>query len=231
MLENSSKQWGFIRRDIVNTYNNNNLTKTNTFFPSSIDEYVLRRQIGRGAFGVVYEGLIADRLVAIKALDKTSIKKNKMSSRVRNEVSIHYQLAHPNILELLHFFEDSSNVYLVMELAEGGELYQRIRSQARSTSEAVNEARRVFSGIVDGLAYLHANCIIHRDLKLSNILLTASPHLEPKIADFGLAFKILRDSENLDNGLPNCEQQTFCGTPNYIAPYVYSYLIMISYIQ
>ena len=125
-------------------------------------------QIGKGAFGTVFEAQISNIRVAIKALSKSIIKKHNLSHRVRNEVSIHFQLRHPNVLELFHFFEDTDNVYLVMELAEE-ELYQRIRGRGRLGEV---EVRRIFGAVVEGLAYLHSHGIIHRDLKLSNILLT-----------------------------------------------------------
>ena len=110
--------------------------------------------------------------VAIKALPKATIRVRGLAARVRNEVSIHYQLRHRNILELLHFFEDEENVYLVMELAEGGELY-RLLKEKRSVGLSMGDVRRIFAAIIDGLIYLHSHGIIHRDLKLSNILLTS----------------------------------------------------------
>lgn len=156
------------------------------------------------------------RRVAIKALDKSMIKKNNMALRVRNEVAIHHQLHHPNILELLHFFEDASNVYLVMELCSGGELYQIIKKGTMPITE--REITRLFKGIVEGVEYLHTNGIIHRDLKLSNILL--SDDLAPKIADFGLACRVSSNANGSDGS--EQEQHTLCGTPNYLAPYCLS---------
>ena len=135
-----------------------------------------------------------------------------MALRVRNEVSIHHQLHHANILQLLHFFEDASNVYLVMELCEGGELYQRVKRRAVSETDIV----RIFRGVVQGVAYLHAHGIIHRDLKLSNILLTSEG--VPKIADFGLACRSEAASSQNSAFEEPTEQHTLCGTPNYLAP-------------
>lgn len=131
-----------------------------------------------------------------------------MIERVRNEVGIHHQLRHPNILRLYHFFEDGKRVYLVMELCRHGELYQFLKSRhPGGLPEA--ETRTIFREIVQAVAYLHEHGIIHRDLKLSNILLDDS--MKPKLADFGLA---VRQSNPLSS-----EQQTLCGTPNYLAPY------------
>lgn len=130
-------------------------------------DYQIIAQIGKGAFGTVFEAHVRGRRVAIKALSKSIIKRNNLSQRVRNEVSIHYQLRHPNVLELLHFFEDSEHVFMIMELA-AGELYQRVRKQRLSDADL----RKVFAALVEGLIYLHSHGIIHRDLKLSNILLS-----------------------------------------------------------
>jgi len=130
-----------------------------------------------------------------------------MVERVKNEVTIHHQLRHPNILELYHFFEDQAKVYLVMELCRKGELYQYLRERRAGLGE--EEGRAFFREIVLGVDYLHEHGIIHRDLKLGNILL--DDNMRPKLADFGLA---VRQSNPLTS-----EQQTLCGTPNYLAPY------------
>ncbi|KAI8841753.1 kinase-like domain-containing protein [Chytridium lagenaria] len=136
--------------------------------------------LGRGGFAFN---------VAIKIIDKRMMKANNESRKVASEVDIHFHLHHPSILELLTFFEDDDNVYLVMELCA--------------------QARRVLEQVVKGLEYLHERKIMHRDLKLSNILLTED--FDVKIADFGLACR-LNDNAG--------EQRTMCGTPNYISPEV-----------
>jgi serine/threonine protein kinase len=95
---------------------------------------------------------------------------------------------------------------MVMELCDNGNLYQYLREHSQGyLSEP--EARGVLLQLIQGLSYLHSNGIIHRDLKLSNLLLNSKYQL--KIADFGLAVK-LQD--------PAGEQKTMCGTPNYISP-------------
>lgn len=128
--------------------------------------------------------------------------------RVKNEVTIHHQLRHPNILQLFHFFEDRTRVYLVSEFCPAGELYQHLQQRKSDGGIGEAEARSLFLSIVKGVDYLHEHGIIHRDLKLSNILLDAS--MTPKIADFGLAVR---------QNNPLCsEQKTLCGTPNYLAP-------------
>lgn len=127
-----------------------------------------------------------------------------LTRRVANEVEIHWQLRHFSILELYNYFEDSEYVYMVMEICENGNLFQYL-TERKKLKEA--EARSVMKQLVNGLLYLHSNGIIHRDLKLSNLLL--NDRFTLKIADFGLAAK-LADAE--------AEQKTMCGTPNYISP-------------
>lgn len=94
-----------------------------------------------------------------------------MTKRVSNEVAVHWQLHHECVLELLAYFEDRDYVYLVTELCENGELFQYLQSSPqRKLSE--QQARTVLRDVIAGLDYLHSHSIIHRDLKLSNLLLT-----------------------------------------------------------
>ena len=147
-------------------------------------------------------------------------------------------------MELLDFFEDSSRAYLVTELCEGGDLRARVAARGRLSE---GEARRFLRSLLSALRYLHRHGILHRDLKLANLLLTAGG--EVKLADFGLASQQLRRREGggeeekeedpiartaaavvaaagpaLRGGCIDaadaCERLTVCGTPNYMAPEV-----------
>ena len=93
--------------------------------------------IGRGAFACVYRATCkrSGRPVAIKMIDKRSMRKSGMVSRVRSEVEIHAQLKHPSILELYHCFEDADHVYLILELCIKGELNRFLKSQGNILSE------------------------------------------------------------------------------------------------
>ena len=97
------------------------------------------------------------------------MKSANLTKRVANEVEIHWQLHHPSILELYNYFEDNEYVYLVMELCTNGELYKYLKLKGTLTEP---ETRGVMLQVIKGLQYLHENGIIHRDLKLSNLLLT-----------------------------------------------------------
>ncbi|XP_012590289.1 PREDICTED: serine/threonine-protein kinase PLK4, partial [Condylura cristata] len=128
-----------------------------------------------------------------------------MVQRVQNEVKIHCQLKHPSILELYNYFEDSNYVYLVLEMCHNGEMNRYLKSRMKPFSE--DEARHFLRQITTGMLYLHAHGILHRDLTLSNLLLTRSMNV--KIADFGLATQL---------AVPQEKHYTLCGTPNYISP-------------
>lgn len=104
-------------------------------------------------------------------------------ARIANEVRIHWGLKHPTVVELLDFFEDERFVYMVLELCAGGDLYRRLRAVG-PLSEA--EAAAYMGQLLAGLAYLHSRRIMHRDLKLSNLLLSHDRR-RLRIADFGLA--------------------------------------------
>ncbi len=117
-------------------------------------------------------------------------------------------LKHPAILELYTYFADDKYMYLVLELAENGSLKQLIDRRFRLKED---EAADIISQVVNGLLFLHANKILHRDISLGNLLLTGENRV--KIADFGLATKLNSTGD---------KHMTMCGTPNYISPEVVS---------
>ncbi|KAI8621193.1 kinase-like domain-containing protein [Chytriomyces sp. MP71] len=191
--------------------------KRNPRYPTRIEDYEVGAIIGRGGFAVVHQAVSKHKdsygaEVAIKMIDKAVMTRSNLSSRVQTELQIHSNLSHPSILQLHTYFESASHVYLVTELCPHGELYRYIQGRTNGhLTEA--EARGALEEIVKGVLYLHSLGIIHRDLKLSNVLLTRDYHL--KIADFGLAVKL---------NTPEGEQKTMCGTPNYISPEIVSRL-------
>ncbi|KAJ0406761.1 hypothetical protein ATCC90586_009410 [Pythium insidiosum] len=178
------------------------------------DGYELQEFLGEGSSAQVY--LAATRSeppqrVAIKVLDKLLVQHAQLERTVRREFLLHAQLHHDHVVRVVEVLEDERNNYLVMELCEQGSVAQLLRSHRAATGEdAVGldeaSAKRIFHQTVLGVEYLHANGLIHRDLKLSNLLLTADGDV--KISDFGLATRVADEPE------------TICGTPNFIAPEV-----------
>ncbi|XP_034015870.1 serine/threonine-protein kinase PLK4 [Thalassophryne amazonica] len=174
-----------------------------------IEDFKVLTLLGKGSFACVYraKSVKTGVDVAIKTIDKKAMHKAGMVQRVTNEVEIHCRLKHPSILELYNYFEDSNYVYLVLEMCHNGEMSRYLKERKMSFSE--DEARHFMHQIVKGMLYLHTHGIMHRDLTLSNLLLTNNMNI--KIADFGLATQLK---------LPNEKHFTMCGTPNYISPEV-----------
>uniref|UniRef100_A0A670YQT0 Serine/threonine-protein kinase PLK4 n=1 Tax=Pseudonaja textilis TaxID=8673 RepID=A0A670YQT0_PSETE len=163
--------------------------------------------LGKGSFAGVYRAvsLKTGLEVAIKMIDKKAMHKAGMVQRVQNEVKIHCQLKHPSILELYNYFEDSNYVYLILEMCHNGEMSRYLKNRKNHFSE--EEVRNFMHQIITGMLYLHSHGILHRDLTLSNLLLTNNMNI--KIADFGLATQLK---------MPHEKHYTMCGTPNYISP-------------
>ncbi|XP_017042337.1 serine/threonine-protein kinase PLK4 [Drosophila ficusphila] len=184
---------------------------SNRAFGESIEDYEVQHLLGKGGFASVYKArcLHTHQDVAIKMIDKKLIQGTGLASRVRQEVEIHSRLKHPSVLQLYTFFQDANYVYLVLELAHNGELHRYMNHLARPFTEA--EAASILRQVVAGLLYLHSHNIMHRDISLSNLLLSKEMHV--KIADFGLATQLKRPDER---------HMTMCGTPNYISPEVVS---------
>jgi NUAK family SNF1-like kinase len=161
--------------------------------------------LGKGAFGKVSLGLhrLTRRLVAIKAINMDFMKDESSKKKMSNEISILKSLRHPNVVKLLETFEIEKHHLIVMELCPGGDLLNYVRKRRKLNEKY---AKFVFKQIMEGMAYLHQNGVVHRDIKLDNILLDG--HGNIKIADFGVSRKVI-DNEIL------FEQ---CGTPAYIAP-------------
>ncbi|TNN84182.1 Serine/threonine-protein kinase PLK4 [Liparis tanakae] len=174
-----------------------------------IEDFKVLTLLGKGSFACVYraKSVKTGLEVAIKTIDKKAMHKAGMVQRVINEVEIQCRLKHPSILELYNYFEDSNYVYLVLEMCHSGEMSRHLKERERPFSE--DEARHFMHQIVKGMLYLHTHGILHRDLTLSNLLLSSNVNI--KIADFGLATQLK---------LPTEKHFTMCGTPNYISPEV-----------
>jgi serine/threonine protein kinase len=122
---------------------------------------------------------------------------------VMQEVMILKQTSHRNIIKLFEYFQTQRHVLIVIELSTGGDLLSYVRKR-RQLKEDI--AKSLFKQIIEALRYCHSKRILHRDIKLDNILLTLEGDV--KICDFGVS-KIVRSGEKMT------EQ---CGTPAYIAP-------------
>lgn len=173
------------------------------------NKYQLGRLLGRGSFAKVYQALsLADNAhVAIKVINKDS-SALALEPQILREIGAMRRLqSHPNILRIHEVMATRTRIYLVMELAAGGELFSRIVRRGRFTEPA---ARRYFQQLVSALNYCHENGVAHRDVKPQNLLLDHKGNL--KVSDFGLSAL----PEQLRDGLLH----TACGTPAFTAPEV-----------
>jgi 5'-AMP-activated protein kinase, catalytic alpha subunit len=168
--------------------------------------YILGATLGEGAFAKVKVAthIHTGEKVAIKILDKTAMVEDEDDiKRVQKEINILKKLRHKNIIQLYEVMESRKNLYIVMEICEGRELFDYIVEKKRLSDL---EACKLFQEIIDGVEYLHSQCIVHRDLKPENLLLDYKNEI--KISDFGLSSLYTR------GGLLS----TPCGTPSYAPP-------------
>ncbi|KAL4504363.1 hypothetical protein ABPG72_009809 [Tetrahymena utriculariae] len=170
-----------------------------------IKSYNIIQPLGQGANGFVckIEDFKSKECYAMKVVDKKRKDIENVMKRLDQEIKIQKELDHPNIIKLFKHFEDDQNHYLIMELAQNGEIKDYLNNnKPLSESQILDFSYQLACGI----KYLHDKDIVHRDLKLNNVLLSNGII---KIADFGLATKV-----NDDN--PECN--TMCGTANYLSP-------------
>lgn len=168
--------------------------------------YKIGKMLGKGAFGKVNLGLhrLSRKLVAIKTIGVEFMKDESSKRKIQNEINILKILRHPNVVKLLETFESIKHHLIVMELCPAGDLLNYVRKRRKLTE---NYAKFVFRDIIKGIAYIHQNGVVHRDIKLDNILLDGRGRV--KIADFGVSRKVKEKNEFLFDQ---------CGTPAYMAP-------------
>lgn len=174
------------------------------FDPRVTAKYDIKALIGRGSFSRVVrvEHRVTKQPYAIKMIDRIQGKEV-----FESELNVLRRVKHIYIIQLVEVFEAPEKVYMVMELATGGELFDRIIAKGSFTER---DATRVLTMVLDGVKYLHGLGITHRDLKPENLLYYHPGH-ESKImiTDFGLS-AMLKGPDNF--------MRTACGTPEYIAP-------------
>ena len=175
--------------------------------PANACPYMLVRSLGEGTTGKVKLAIerATDRQCAIKIISKSLFeRKPHLQVKIQREIALMRLVDHPHLLKLIDVLESPSNLYIVLEYASHGELFDYL-VEHRSLSD--EEAARFFRQIIYGLEYLHSLGICHRDLKPENILLDENFNI--KIADFGFARFVKANIA-----------ETSCGSPHYAAPEV-----------
>ena len=171
-----------------------------------IIKYIKGRLLGKGGFAKCYEFINqeTEHSSAAKIIPKKSLVKSRAKQKLISEIKIHKSLHHSNIVAFERYFEDSENVYLLIEICHNQTLNELLKRRKKLTEL---EVQCYAVQIIKALKYLHDHRVIHRDLKLGNLFI--SEKMEIKVGDFGLATKLEFDGER---------KRTVCGTPNYIAP-------------
>ena len=171
-----------------------------------IRKYYKGRLLGKGGFAKCYEFTCSEnkKIFAAKVVAKSGLVKSRAKQKLISEIKIHKSLHHPQIVAFEHYFEDTENVYILLEMCQNQTLNELLKRRKRLTEI---EVQCYIVQLIKALKYLHSHRVIHRDLKLGNLFLTEK--MELKVGDFGLATKLDFEGER---------KRTVCGTPNYIAP-------------
>ncbi|XP_058737137.1 CBL-interacting protein kinase 18-like [Vicia villosa] len=174
-----------------------------------MQKYELGRLLGQGTFAKVYHArnLVTGVSVAIKVVDKEKVLKVGMVEQIKREISAMKLVRHPNVVELYEVMATKTKIFIIMEYAKGGELFDKVAKGRLK----VDVARGYFQQLMSAVDYCHSRGVCHRDLKPENLLLDENENL--KVSDFGLS--ALSESKRQDGLL-----HTTCGTPAYVAPEV-----------
>ncbi|KAH7519429.1 hypothetical protein FEM48_Zijuj08G0035100 [Ziziphus jujuba var. spinosa] len=175
-----------------------------------VGKYELGKTLGEGSFAKVKfaKNVETGECVALKILDRHQVLRHKMVEQIKREISTMKLIKHPNVVNLFEVMASKTKIYIVLELVDGGELFDKIARRGRLKED---EARSYFHQLINAVDYCHSRGVYHRDLKPENLLLDSHGLL--KVSDFGLsAFSQQLRGDGL--------LHTACGTPNYVAPEV-----------
>lgn len=177
--------------------------------PMKFGKYEVKRELGRGAAGIIYEGIdpFIQRPVAIKIIQKSMVNESEapdVFNRFRHEAQAAGRMTHPNIVSIYEYGEENDISFIAMELVQGKDLKEYFDNQRRFE---MPDCTNIMRQLLDALEYSHSRGVVHRDIKPSNIMITQDGQV--KVADFGIA-KI--ESSDLT------QAGDVLGTPTYMSP-------------
>jgi len=179
--------------------------------PAKQEYDITEQTLGKGNTAVVKLAThkATGQKVAVKIIRKDLVKAADLT-KLDSEIAVTKKIHHPNCIEFYNLFDFSNKLYIVMELATGGELFDRIIAKAHYSE---TEAAGCFTQLMSAIEYLHSIGIAHRDIKPENVLYHTPAEDSPiKLSDFGLAKALEGDA--------NHAMMSMCGTPEYLAPEV-----------
>lgn len=177
----------------------------------SLEDYAIGKQIGQGAYATVCFGLHKEtnKKVAIKIYEKFKLLDPQRKKSVRCEIRLMERMRHLNIVNFHEALDTPKQIFLVMDFLGGGSLHHYLKKRPGRRLED-QQAKRLFYQVCQGIKYLHDRHIVHRDVKLENLLLDETGVV--KIIDFGFSTIVP----------PGKKLKIFCGTPSYMAPEIVS---------
>ncbi|XP_055521429.1 testis-specific serine/threonine-protein kinase 4-like, partial [Leucoraja erinacea] len=176
--------------------------------------YQLGRYLGKGAYAIVWEAYFKKwkTNVAVKVLLKEKAETEFLTKFLPREIQVWKMLKHPNLVSFYQSIETTNRVYIMLELAPGGEVMDRIRMKGPCEEK---QAGKWFEQLCQGMAYIHSHGVVHRDLKLENLLLDINDNV--KISDFGFCKVASVDV----GGVQKMQlSETYCGIYAYVPPEV-----------
>ena len=178
----------------------------------NIDNYIIGKRIGQGAYAVVRVGLhkMLNQKIAVKIYEKFKLLEPNRRKSVKREIKIMEKIDHECLAKLFEAFESHKQVFLIMEYVNGGSLHGYLKGKPNRQMAEI-EAKYLWQQVVFGIHYLHQRNVTHRDIKLENILLDET-RTRVKLIDFGFSTCIPHDKK----------VKIFCGTPSYMAPEIVS---------
>ncbi|KRX06124.1 Protein kinase-like domain [Pseudocohnilembus persalinus] len=174
---------------------------------NSMDNFEFGKVLGLGSYAVVRQSVHkpTNQILAIKTYDKKKLSDPMKLKNVQREIKILSRLRHPNIIRLYQIIETDNQVHLIMELSSQTPLNDFMKTK-RSKRVNEEEARLIIKQLAEALKYGHRKCVVHRDIKLENVLIDQNKIV--KLVDFGFAVVVP----------PGHYLNIFCGTPSYMAP-------------